>query len=52
MFTKRPYSFWAVIIIVLISSTWLCVSAQTKAPLTRANPAVVFATKKHKTTPE
>src|SRR3569832_711514 len=34
MFTKRPYSFWAEIIIVQISSTWLCVSAQTKAPLT------------------
>ena len=36
MFTKRPYtySFWALTIIVLISSTWLCVSGQTKIPLT------------------
>ncbi|HWF90268.1 MAG TPA: hypothetical protein VN659_15595 [Pyrinomonadaceae bacterium] len=36
MFTKRPYtySFWALIIIVLISGTWLFASGQTKSPLT------------------
>src|SRR6185369_7040233 len=36
MFTRRPYrfSFRALTIIVLISATWLFVSAQTKAPLT------------------
>lgn len=36
MFTKRPYTyaFWALAIIVLIPSTWLFASAQTKTPLT------------------
>src|ERR1044072_203595 len=36
MFTRHPYrySFRALTIIVLISATWLFVSAQTKVPLT------------------